>query len=144
MDIPPITAPATQLRGVAFRVLGTPAPQGSKRAFVVKGRAVITEDSKKTKPWRDSIATAAQDAMTGLPIDGAVVVTVTFYFVRPKSVKRPYPSVAPDIDKLERALLDGLQAGGVLTDDARVVDLIARKRYADIAGADVTVTEIPE
>lgn len=137
-----ITAPATQVRGVAFKVLGTPAPQGSKRAFVVKGRAVLTEDSKKTKPWRDSVATAAQDAMEGLPIDGPVAVTITFYFARPKSVRRPYPSVAPDIDKLERTILDGLQAGGVITDDARVVDLTAKKRYADTPSADITVIEV--
>jgi Holliday junction resolvase RusA-like endonuclease len=141
-----VNAATTPQRGVAFVVRGDPAPQGSKRAFVAKGRAIITEDSKKSAPWRDSVAAAAAEAMAGaLPIDAAVEVRVTFFFARPASVKpqkRPYPSVAPDVDKLARAVLDGLTAGGVFRDDSRVVDLLARKRYADVPGAEITVQEI--
>jgi Holliday junction resolvase RusA-like endonuclease len=37
-------------------------------------------------------------------------------------------------------VLDGLTAGGVYTDDSRVVDLHAKKRYRDVPGAEVTVT----
>lgn len=139
-------ASPTPLRGVAFIVRGTPAPQGSKRAFVANGRAIITEDNKKSAPWRDSVSAAAVDAMDGaLPIDAPVEVSVTFYFVRPASVKpakRPFPSVKPDVDKLARAVLDGLTAGGVFTDDSRVVDLTARKRYADVPSAQITVREV--
>lgn len=75
----------------------------------------------------------------------AVEVSITFLFVRPPSVsekKRPLPSVMPDIDKLARAVLDGLTAGGVVTDDARVVDLHARKRYGTVARAEITVREV--
>lgn len=144
MSIPmmPPQASPTPFRGIAFIVRGTPAPQGSKRAFVVGNRARVVEDSKKSAPWRDSVAAAAADAMNGaLPIDVPVTVTVTFFFARPKSVKRPLPSVAPDVDKLARAVLDGLTAGGVFTDDSRVVDLHAKKRYRDVPGAEITVTE---
>lgn len=137
---------STPTREVAFTVHGTPAPQGSKRAFVVGNRARIVEDSKKSAPWRDSVAAAAVEAMGGaLPYDVAVEVVITFLFVRPASVKpekRPFPSVMPDVDKLARAVLDGLTAGGVVRDDARVVDLHARKRYADVAGAEITVREV--
>ena len=144
MDIPmmPETT-ASDGFGIAFSVLGTPAPQGSKRAFVVGKRAVMTEDSKRSGPWRDSVAAAAREAMGGLtPVDLPMEVKVTFYFTRPKTVKRPYPSVVPDIDKLQRALLDGLTAGGVFVDDSRVVDVTARKRYADFACAEVIVREV--
>lgn len=131
-------------QGIAFSVLGKPAPQGSKRAFVVKGHAVLTEDSKRSAPWRDSVAAAARDAMNGhLPIDDAVDVSVTFDFIRPKSSKREYPSVIPDVDKLLRTVLDGLTAGGALRDDARVVNVTARKRYRDFEGAQVTVRLTP-
>lgn len=137
---------STPTREVAFIVRGTPAPQGSKRAFVVGNRARIVEDSKKSAPWRDSVSAAAADAMGGaLPIDAPVEVIVTFLFVRPASVKpakRPFPSVKPDVDKLARAVLDGLTAGGVFSDDSRVIDLHAKKRYADVAGAEVTVREV--
>ena len=67
MSIPimPDTASPTPDRGVAFVVHGTPAPQGSKRAFVVGNRARVVEDSKKSAPWRDSVAAAAIEAMDG-------------------------------------------------------------------------------
>lgn len=139
-------AVSSPYRGVTFIVRGTPAPQGSKRAFVVGNRARVVEDSKKSAPWRDSVSAAAAEAMNGAdPIDGPVEVTVTFFSVRPASVKpakRPYPSVIPDVDKLARAVLDGLTAGGVFTDDSRVVDLHASKRYATVPGAEVTVREV--
>lgn len=137
---------ASPYRGVTFIVRGTPAPQGSKRAFVAKGRAIMTEDNRRSAPWRDSVSAAAAAEMDGaLPIDGAVEVSVTFYTVRPASVKpakRPFPSVKPDVDKLARAVLDGLTAGGVFTDDSRVVDLHAKKRYATVASAEITVREV--
>ncbi len=37
----------------------------------------------------------------------------------------------PDLDKLERAILDALTKSGVIKDDALVVDLVASKHYAD-------------
>jgi Holliday junction resolvase RusA-like endonuclease len=138
--MPPQASPIP-FRGVAFIVRGTPAPQGSKHAYVVGNRARVVEDSKMSAPWRDSVAAAAADAMNGAsPIDAPVTVTITFFFARPQSVKRPLPSVRPDIDKLARAVLDGLTAGGVYTDDSRVVDLHAKKRYRDVPGAEITVT----
>lgn len=134
---------AVPWQGVAFSVLGTPAPQGSKQAYVVGKRAVVTEDSKRSAPWRDSVSAAAVDAMNGHPpVDGPVDVAVTFNFIRPKTSKRVYPSVIPDVDKLLRAVLDGLTAGGVFVDDSRVVDVTGRKRYADLAGAHITVKAV--
>ena len=128
---------------ISFTVLGTPAPQGSKRAFVVKGRAVMVEASKKTVPWRDSVAVAGMTAMGGRPpIEGPVEVQAVFTMPRPKTVKRPLPSVAPDIDKLARTILDGLTAGGVLVDDSLVVKLLASKVYGAVPGATVTVWEV--
>ncbi len=57
----------------------------------------------------------------------ALYVRVEFILPRPKSVKRIYPAVKPDLDKLVRAVLDGLwPAWG---DDAQVVGLLASKRY---------------
>lgn len=131
-------------RSVTFDVLGVPAPQGSKRAFVVGNRAVVTEDSKRSAPWRDSVAAAGVAAMGGLPaLDGPLQVTIRFRMPRPRSVKRLYPSVKPDIDKLARAVLDGLTAAGVIVDDSRVISLTAEKVYAEVPGASIRVTEVP-
>lgn len=49
---------------------------------------------------------------------------------RPKRPRWWSPGVKPDLDKLCRALLDGMTDGGLITDDARVVGLHAHKRYA--------------
>jgi Holliday junction resolvase RusA-like endonuclease len=131
----------TPFGGVAFRVHGTPAPQGSKRAFITNGRAIITDANPVLlKTWREDVKHAALDAMNGrLPFDGAVEVKVTFYLPRPKSVKRALPNVRPDIDKTTRSLLDALTSAGVFRDDSQVTDLHARKRYAEIPGAEVIV-----
>ena len=105
-----------------------------------------TARARRTDPLSSHVAAAGIEAMAGaLPLDSAVEVSITFLFVRPPSVsekKRPLPSVMPDIDKLARAVLDGLTAGGVVTDDARVVDLHARKRYGTVARAEITVREV--
>ena len=65
--------------------------------------------------------------------------TVTFQFIRPKSVtakKRPRPSAKPDLSKLVRCVEDSL-TGILIRDDSLVVDLVARKVYADCAGVTI-------
>jgi crossover junction endodeoxyribonuclease RusA len=120
-----------------FTVHGVPAPQGSTRAFVVGNRAVTTNRGNRSQAaWRDSVAAAAADqaSLTGC-VTGPVEVTLYFRFPMPKSRKAAdrqrgwcWKSTAPDIDKLVRSTLDGLQAGGLLRDDALVVDIAATKR----------------
>jgi Holliday junction resolvase RusA-like endonuclease len=70
------------------------------------------------------------------PVEGAVGVEVTFRVRRPKTVKRDFPTVAPDLDKYVRGLLDAL-TGICYLDDSQVIDIIAKKVYSDQAGADI-------
>lgn len=128
---------------LSFRVVGTPAPQGSKRHV---GNGVMIESSKKVRPWRQDVRAAAADAIDSHAWEapaGAVLVSITFYLQRPKGhygsgrnagTVRPTaprsPAVKPDVDKLVRSTLDALTEAGVLRDDAQVVELAARKRYA--------------
>lgn len=128
--------------GVAFRVDGIPAPQGSKRAFVVAGRPVLVEASKNVKPWRDAVRREAVDAMNGrAPFQGPMVVPVTFRMPRPKTVKRLYPSTRPDLDKILRATCDALSKV-VYVDDGQIVQFDVIKTYGT-PGADITVEEVP-
>lgn len=125
-----------------FFVQGVPVPQGSKSGRVVEGRVVLT-DGFGDKPrrlgvWRDAVFGGAPD----LRLDGPVWVELVFFLPRPASVSRVVPFVRPDLDKLVRAVLDGLTCrGGVglLCDDSRVVRLVAEKRYADGCDAGVLV-----
>lgn len=109
-----------------FSVEGLPAPQGSKR-HVGNGRMI--EASKFLPAWRAKIKQECE-SLFDEPMDGALEVELWFYLPRPSSVSREYPTVMPDLDKLCRAVGDGLTAGGAISDDARIVDLHAFKRYS--------------
>ncbi len=122
---------------LAVRVNGIPAPQGSKR-HVGNGRMV--ESSKAVGPWREAVRAETQRQHQGAPLDGPLWVHLAFMLPRPRGhfgVRglRPsaprYPDRKPDLDKLVRAVLDALVAGGGIRDDARVVRLHADKTYAD-------------
>lgn len=153
---------------MTFRVYGTPVPKGSARAFAIPGkdgarpRAVVVSDNKKPlQHWQTAIGNEARVAMAtrdrnaasfkenlpALDFDGPMIVSVRFFFNRPKSVSkatRKYPTVKPDTDKLERAVLDGL-TGVIWRDDAQVCDLDSKKRYLDTPGAeyaDITVENL--
>ena len=115
---------------ISFYVLGTPAPQGSKRHV---GNGVMVESSKAVAPWRDSVAYATQKAMADSGserLTGAVGLILTFYLARPKVAKKlVYSSKRPDVDKLQRSTLDGLTTGGLWNDDAQVASLRVDKLY---------------
>lgn len=143
-----------------INVVGTPAPQGSKRAFVVNGRAVMAESSKKVKPWRQDVTAAVMNLMAETPgfepYAGPVRVDITFYLPRPRyhfrtgkhaNELRPnaptYVDKKPDKDKLERATCDALTSSGVIRDDAQIAAGYTEKRYADAAtGARITITPL--
>lgn len=140
---------------ISFRVYGVPAPQGSKR-HVGGGRMI--ESSKKVGPWRAAVIAAAISArLAGGPheIAGAVSVDITFYRARPgshynsKKQLKPhapdYPNTTPDLDKLVRSTFDALTDSGVITDDARVVELYATKVFTEkTAGADIVIRSMSE
>lgn len=120
---------------ITFTAYGIPAPQGSTRAFMRSGmkHPVITADCKRTKPWRQAIVDASRDALVHHAVfAGPVEVFVVFYLPRPKSAPRVItePAKKPDLDKLQRALLDALTAAGVWRDDSQVVHVHARKAFA--------------
>lgn len=153
-----------QEQGLAFTVLGRPAPQGSKRPIVAgNGRLRTIEQSARVKPYRDSVSAAAREALEALPdpavfYEAPVGLTVTFLFARPKShlrtaaafagepsgraPARPVSRQTGDVEKLVRAVNDALVAAGVIRDDSQVVQLAAAKRYAEPAGPECTLIEV--
>jgi Holliday junction resolvase RusA-like endonuclease len=137
------------MTSIAFAVRGLPVAQGSARAFIAKGRAIVATEGNRTRgplgAWRTAIADEARRAMGTDPcLVGPVAVTVEFTFPRPRSHylaagrRRPVPELRldapgwhsgpPDADKLSRALLDALTLV-VFRDDRQVAELVARKRY---------------
>lgn len=141
---------------MSFFVPGQPRPQGSKR-WLPNG-AMKEAGEKNLRPWRSAVTYEAQAEMrkVGLSkIEGPVFVIVDFHFSRPKShfgtgrnagvLKTAAPFFyrsQPDIDKLERAVLDAMTDAGVWSDDAQVATLHATKVYADLPGARIEVGRV--
>ena len=139
---------------VSFDVAGMPAPQGSMRAFVRNGHAVVSHARRASlEAWRIAVAQEARAAMHAADLfGGSLAVRIVFRLPRPSSHtgKRGllpsaplYPITAPDADKLLRAVLDAL-TGVVWLDDAQVGHILVRKDYAapgQSPGASVDVWE---
>lgn len=115
-----------------FFVAGTPIPQGSKSAKVIRGKAIMFEQNKSLTFWRAQVTKVAAarrllDEWDPIP---DVHARLLFKMPRPVSVTRPFPTVAPDLDKLVRAVFDAMTSAHVITDDSTITQLTAGKVYA--------------
>ena len=122
---------------IRFFVEGVPMPQGSK-AHVGKGVMIESADRKTNtrrtgglKRWRQAVYIEARQAIKSgqfFSDEDPVAMSLIFSLPKPKSVKQMLPFRKPDVDKLARAVCDAL-SGTLYKDDARIVRLIASKRY---------------
>jgi crossover junction endodeoxyribonuclease RusA len=137
---------------VKLDVYGTPAPQGSKRAFAVRGKggiptgkiAVIESSHDRVKSWRQAVIDAALSDGGAMAAAIPVAVKMLFFLPRPRSHYRTgknahllregaprRPAKVPDLSKLVRATEDALTDSGLWADDALVVEISAMKFWAD-------------
>jgi crossover junction endodeoxyribonuclease RusA len=118
---------------IQFRVMGEPIPQGSIRAFITKsGRPILTHSNRNLKEWRQRIAHEGQAKRPPQwNMDNAILINIDFFMPRPKSLpKKVVEDIKrPDLDKLVRAVLDGLTSI-YYNDDSQVVGIFASKKYA--------------
>lgn len=156
---------------VSFTAFGTPAAQGSKVRTKHGGiretskrltpwRAEIARAAAEAMRKGAPISSTTQYGTTtgfqnNLPlITGPVEVKCWFWFPRPKTqygtgknvgtLKNSAPrfyAQAPDIDKLSRAVLDGI-TGIVVRNDAQVVGLNATKVWGEPARAVIEIREL--
>lgn len=120
------------MRSLSFFVPGKPVPKGSKVAFKHKytGKAMLKEDSR-SKGWEKVVGDYAWQAYSDPPIEVPVRVRAIFHMHKPKKPKFPgCPAVAPDCDKLFRAVGDAL-SNLIYKDDALIVSLRVGKVFAD-------------
>lgn len=122
----------------AFFVKGRPVPQGSMK-FIRPG-VMIHSRAQDLAVWRADVARNAE--LAGYkPVAGGVKLQLDFIFLKPKSTHRAFPWVKPDIDKLCRAVLDGL-TGVAYEDDCQVILLQATKTYGQREGVWVTIEQV--
>ena len=141
---------------VSFTVVGLPAPQGSKSAFVRGGRAVIVDGSSKAGRqkhlnWREDVtseAISAQELRGGDQFVGPVSVHIEFFMPLPASDRhRTLHATKPDIDKLVRSVLDSLTTSAIIRDDSQVSALHVTKQYArdgHWTGASIALADMSE
>jgi len=142
-----------------FTAYGIPQPKGSAKAFlpfhatkaVVKAvlenwrpgiivgmikklRPIVMSDNPKVKAWQKIIAQYASLDFQGPPWEGPVRLDIKFYLPRPKAAaNRCWHLTRPDLDKLVRAVTDGL-TGIVYEDDKQVVWGHRSKEYEERGG----------
>ena len=109
---------------------------------------MIIESSPKLPAWRRAVSDAVKQAMIdsgdSSKFEGAVKLEAVFYLTRKPSVKRAYPTVPPDLDKVLRSLMDSCSFGGIWGDDSQVVKIEVSKKYATgEAGVAVTISNYP-
>lgn len=116
-----------------FDVIGKPVSQGSKRAFVLGGKARIVEaGGARHALFRSQVCEAARVAKGTQPtLDGPLSVHLTFWMPCVKSdPHRSWHMTAPDIDKMVRLILDSLTNSAIIRDDSLVCQLYVEKHYA--------------
>lgn len=153
-------------------MVGSPAPQGSKRAYAIRrggvptGKvAVVEQQGERVRSWRQAVVEETRAALKGGTFSGSqighhegawpVAVTLVFLLPRPKGhygtgrnagQLRPSaparPAKIPDLDKLCRSTLDALTAAACWADDGQVVDLNAAKVWCAPGEAPGAVIEI--
>jgi crossover junction endodeoxyribonuclease RusA len=123
---------------ITFTAYLCAAPQGSKR-HVGNGR--MKEMSKKLPIYRHDLALLATREMADRnmdPMEGPIGITLDFYFLKPKSAKkRKFPTVPPDLDKLQRATFDSM-TGVVYGDDKQICEVNARKHYSETERVEIS------
>lgn len=134
------------MRQVEFTVRGAPVPQGSKSIGRTKsGKSYLYEQQAgELRAWRRAVRDEAEKHRVSWIRQSPLEVRLLFVVRRPPLGKfdgDPAP-VAPDIDKLTRAVLDALTQGKVLVDDAQVVRLLTEKRYGSELGVRITVRDV--
>jgi crossover junction endodeoxyribonuclease RusA len=129
-----------------FAVAGKPEAKGSTRAFVPKGwtRPIITSTNRNLKEWEARVRDAALPYLTTVYAAEAIGVHLSFRLERPKSLPKriAHHCKKPDLDKLVRAVIDGM-TGIIYRDDSQVVQIQAEKSYAtpgETEGVIVTVS----
>ena len=140
---------------IAFFVAGKPIAQGSAKWIpsATTGKSIPIVN-KNLKPWRNTVALFAAQALAGRRAVGGVSLTLLFTLERPKChyrtgkfshlLKDDAPErhlQKPDPDKLARAILDAL-TGVAYGDDCEVDTFGAHKQWGprgDGSGVHITM-----
>ena len=75
------------------------------------------------------------------PLTGAVKLVITAYFKKPKKNKDVYPIKKPDIDNIQKIIMDALNKIAY-KDDKQIVEVATKKMFADDPKVEIVIAEL--
>jgi Holliday junction resolvase RusA-like endonuclease len=115
------------MQHVYFEVKGDPVPKARART-VRKGGRTWSFTPKKVAVWEKTVKEEAAKHFAE-PLVGPIQISMIFYMNRPQSRRKDvWVPTTPDLDNLEKAILDALN-GVAYEDDRFVVAKNAQKKY---------------
>jgi Holliday junction resolvase RusA-like endonuclease len=106
---------------------------------VTKGKRRFAFTPKKVRDWESIVREVAKGHFEA-PFDWPVAVSMIFYMPRPKTRRLDFwVATTPDLDNLEKSVLDALNEVAY-TDDRLVVVKSASKRYVSDGSPRVKIT----
>lgn len=131
---------------VEFSLSLVPVAKGRPRMAVVKGKPIVYTPSK-TRGFEAKVAAMAQQHFKQ-PLKGPISVSLTFLLPRPKTLMRrkdpdgEIPHISrPDLENLEKSILDGLN-GIAFLDDRQVYRKHSEKMYHDKEGSPKIIVKV--
>jgi len=140
------------MKTLAVRVCGEPKAQPRVKAFR-RGSHAGVYDPGTADGWKLLVRHEASKVWDAVKFTGPVAVELAFYMPRPKShfgkngLKATAPHAhtgKPDLDNLEKAVLDALTQLGIWDDDSQVAVVTKCKCYSPVPGALIVVKDRAE
>lgn len=122
-------------------VEGIPKPLPRARVISKGGKVWAYTPKNYLEEWHNKVLESVKQQHKDCKTEEAVKVSVEFRFPLPK-VQRRQCTKRPDLDNLVKGVLDALSKANVWKDDAQVVEIEARKTYAEVPGALIEVCNV--
>ncbi len=114
------------LYDTVFNIVPVAQERPRSRVVIMKDRKpfVVVYDPKKSKDFKKALEVLIKDMLMAYTtwdlIDQPMVMSCRIYIQRPKSVKREFPEVKPDLSNYIKGVEDAMN-GLVYTDDSKIV-----------------------
>jgi Holliday junction resolvase RusA-like endonuclease len=106
-------------------------PETKNRIAIVNGRHVKIKKARDyEKEIRNQSSYMCKKQKLFKPLKNSLEAEINIRLQRPKSVKRKYPCVRPDLDNYIKPILDGMNKV-VYVDDGQICRININKKYAD-------------
>lgn len=128
---------------IKFFIPGIPVPKGRPRFSTFGGR-MTTYTPKNTRVWEEYVKWQAIPHRPDKPLEGPLIIKMIFEMPRPKSLLQKifFHIKKPDIDNLQKSMIDALEKAAIFKNDSQFVFKISTKRYAEVTGVYVIIEEM--